>query len=151
MHGRRHTLTWLMTAFMPSALILMTMMWWAVPQAPAYVFIAFIAVAVADMLAGVIGFRFGRHRFMTRALFTTKNLHPLTRGLRLCGSDTTAVIICMHHIGALPPHQYQLWPALLILPPALTLAEAKSPHTWDEPVMFLTAMLAALLIVRVRA
>jgi dolichol kinase len=144
---RPHTLTWLMTAFVASAVILLTMMWWAVPQAPAYVFIAFIAVAVGDLLAGVVGFRFGRHRFTTRALFTSKTYTRSLEGSACVFLTTVAAILYMHSNNSLPAAQ--LWPALAILPLALTIAEAKSPHTWDEPVMFLTAMVAAMGIIKV--
>jgi dolichol kinase len=142
---RPHTLTWFITAYVVSSILLLTMMWWAVPGQPAFVFVAFAAVAVGDLLAGAVGHRFGRHRYATAALFTSKTYTRSIEG-SACVFVTTAIAVLF--VGATLPFG-QFVAALIVLPIALTLAEAKSPHTWDEPVMFATAMLISLAIVHV--
>lgn len=141
---RPHTLMWLISGYVASSVILLTMMWWAVPNQPELVFVAFLGVAIGDLLAGAVGHRYGEHRYTTTALFTAKTFTRSWEG-SACVFATTFIAVLL--VGsALPLGQFVA--ALILMPMVLTVAEAKSPHTWDEPVMFLAAMITAMAIVK---
>ena len=138
---RPHTLAWLMTSYVVSSLILMAMIWGLPAAQSAFVIVAIVATGLGDTLAGAVGVRFGRHHYKTWALFTKKTYTRSYEG-SACMFAVTA--ICVWWLGgAFGP---AFWPALLILPPVLTLAEAQSPHTWDEPAVVAACGLGALFI-----
>lgn len=141
---RPHTLMWFTTGFIVSSAILMAMIWWAVPSFPPYVAVALASVGIGDLLAGAVGTRFGRHKYATTALFTDKTYTRSYEG-SACVFVVTLLAVLFFATG-LP--QGQFIASLIVLPVLMTLAEAKSPHTWDEPVMFFTAMIVSLAIVK---
>ncbi len=100
-------------------------------------------VLIGDLAAGAIGYRYGAHRYETSALFTTKTY---TRSLEgsACIFLTTLIVLLL--VADQVPAT-QLVAALILLPLALTVAEARSPHTWDEPVMTLVGTMVCLGIV----
>jgi dolichol kinase len=120
-------------------------MWWAVPGQPAFVLIAIASVSLGDLLAGAVGHRFGRHRYATTAMFTDKTYTRSWEG-SACVFATTLIAVVLVRSG-LTPNQF--FTTLLVVPVVLTLAEAKSPHTWDEPIMFFAAMISAMAIVAI--
>lgn len=142
---RPHTISWFLSGFAASSILLMIMMWLAAPDQPAYVFVAFMAVAVGDLLAGVVGQRFGRHSYRTGALFTRQSYTRTVEGSFCVAATTIAALLCVK--SNLPADQF--WLALALMPGALALAEAKSPHRWDEPVMLAAATAAAMAIVTI--
>jgi dolichol kinase len=142
---RPYTLTWFITAYIASAIIVLLMVFGIFPTQPAFVAIAVATVAIGDLLAGAIGYRFGKHRYKTRALFTSKTYTRSWEGSACV--FLTAVVAVLVFSGGMPMGQFVA--TLVAMPVILTLVEAWSPHTWDEPVMFLAALGIAWSIVHV--
>jgi dolichol kinase len=141
---RPHTLTWFATSYVVSSIILLATTWGVVSPSPypAYAAITFYTVAIGDLLAGSVGYHFGKHRYQTTALFTSKTY---TRSLEGSACVFLVTLLGVLAIGQMLPYA-QFIAALIVMPIMLTLAEAKSPHTWDEPAMFLAGMMSALAI-----
>ena len=97
--------------------------------------IPIIINGIGDGLAEPVGVRFGRHRYRTRALFTSRSYTRSLEGsaMVLC----SAVLVLLANFSAFT--STQLLVALLTIPIATTLAEAFSPHTVDAPLIFLSA------------
>jgi dolichol kinase len=136
---RPYTLIYFMTSYAACTLIFLLFIYAGGGFGP-YAVVAFYSIAIGDILAGLIGCHFGRLKYATRALFTTKTYTRSWEG-SACVYVTSLVAVLLMR-SSFPAAEFI--PALLILPVALTLAEAKSPHTWDEPVMALTAFLVAM-------
>ena len=97
------------------------------------IYISVLVAGIGDGLAEPVGVRFGRHTYRTRALFTKR---MYTRSLEgsacVLASGFLAVFLLR---GQLDPAQFAI--ALGVIPLAMTLAEAWSPHTWDGPFLYL--------------
>jgi phytol kinase len=108
---RPFTLLWLSTQLLATYAVLVVMLLWLGRYEKAtLIYITVLVAGIGDGLAEPVGVRFGRHTYSTRALFTDRRY---TRSLE--GSA------CV----------------LAIIPLAMTLAEAWSPHTWDGPFLYL--------------
>lgn len=90
-----------------------------------------------DGLAEPIGVRFGRHPYATYSIFTSRKY---VRTLE--GSATIfiigVIVVCMYR-EAFSATQFPV--ALISVPGAITIAEAISPHTWDDPLMIISGSL----------
>jgi dolichol kinase len=92
-----------------------------------------LVAGIGDGLAEPVGVRFGRHTYRTRALFTDRTYTRSLEGSAcVLASGFLAVFLLR---SQLDPTQLVL--ALAIIPLAMTLAEAWSPHTWDGPFLYL--------------
>jgi len=87
---------------------------WLAPETAAYLFVALFISGVGDALAEPVGLYFGRHSFVAVLL-----LHDF-------------------QINA------QSLVALALFPIIGTIAEAKSPHTWDQPFIIGTCAVTAI-------
>lgn len=134
---RPDTLLLFITSYIASGSIFLFTSLYALSNAPEIVFVIYVSVAVGDLLAGVIGHRFGRHRYVTRGMLANKSFSRSLEG-SLCVFATTVTAILLAP-GAFEPLRLVL--LILLLPLAMTLAEAWAPHTWDEPFMFLTGLM----------
>lgn len=141
---RPFTLIWLSTQIVAGFLVLLpllvTFARWGVPE---LIYIPILVNAVGDGLAEPVGVRYGRHTYRVRALFTEKQY---TRSLEgsACVFLTCVVVICLFRESFTPA---QFWTALAAVPILMTLAEARSPHTWDTPILFVVGGLSLLGIV----
>jgi len=89
------------------------------------------AIGLGDGLAEPIGKRFGKHKYKTRAVFTDKEF---TRSYE--GSANVWFWTLMGVLYASPELNWaQIIFLAVLLPPAMTITEAKSPHTCDNPFM----------------
>ena len=100
------------------------------------------AKGFGDLVAGVVGYRFGKYRYRTVALGTTKTYTRSWEGTACLWLITFAAVF---YFGSHLPHG-QFIAALIAMPVIMALAEAKSPHTWDEPVMMGAALLTSVAI-----
>lgn len=102
--------------------------------------IPIFASGVGDALAEIIGKRWGRHQYTTRAIFGNRVYTRSYEGSAMVFLTTIAVslIIAAGYDFQLPLY---FWKAAILLPITLTLAEAKAPHTWDNPLLYLTGYL----------
>ena len=99
----------------------------------------FISV-FGDGLAEPVGYKFGRHKYKTRALFTKRLYERSWEGSTCVFLSAIAIILAMYHTMTF----LQLIYMLILMPPLMTLTEAKSPHTWDNPFMHLAGGLVTM-------
>lgn len=102
-------------------------------QLPQLLTVLILINGIGDGLAEPVGVRFGRHRYAVRALFTQKIYQRSLEG---------SACVFLSALGALwfysDAFSTAEWiAALLLVPAAVTLAEARSPHTVDSPLIFL--------------
>lgn len=89
--------------------------------------------AIGDGLAEPVGVTWGKHKYKVRALFTKNEYHRTLEGSACVFlTAVAAVLVYGQHFTGL-----QMTVALVSLPVVATLAEAKAPHTWDSPFIFL--------------
>lgn len=93
--------------------------------------IPMLIIVFGDGLAEPIGIRFGKHKYTAYSIF------PIKKYVRsLEGSLTVFIVsIIIIFIFGHPFNHTQFLIALATIPIAMTLAEAFSPHTWDDPLM----------------
>jgi len=97
------------------------------------IFITVFVSTFGDGLAEPIGVTFGRMRYQTRALFTTRKYHRTIEGSACVFlAAISGTITMMDHMTSI-----QFWAMLIAMPVCLTLTEAKAPHTWDNPFLHL--------------
>jgi dolichol kinase len=132
---RPYTLLWLQTQILAGYAVIIPLAWlFAQRGMPELMLIPILINGVGDGLAEPVGVRWGRHHYRVRAL---NGGRVYTRSLE--GSACVLVVgvltILLFHGSLTAP---QFWLALAVVPLAMTLAEAFSPHTWDTPFLFLT-------------
>ena len=98
--------------------------------------------AVGDGLAEPIGITWGKHKYKVKALFTTKLYERSLQGSACVFGVGVAALIIYHNSFS----TFQFTTALFFVPLVATVSEAKSPHTWDSPFIFLFTGLSLLLI-----
>jgi len=130
-----NTLSWLVSQTVAGLLVLwLTQYVWLIIGIPVeLLYITVLATTFGDGLAEPVGIRFGRHAYVTKGFFVDKTF---TRTLE--GSATVFVmsmLFCILFSDYFDSSQFVLLCA--IFPLALTLTEAKSPHTWDTPFLFI--------------
>ncbi len=96
------------------------------------VLIPVLITAIGDGFAEPVGVRFGKHKYRVKALFTDKQYYRSLEG-SACVFIASLLIIGAHHALFTP---IQFMAAMVIMPIAMTLTEAFSPHTWDTPTLF---------------
>ncbi|HYN11124.1 MAG TPA: hypothetical protein VET51_00585 [Burkholderiales bacterium] len=131
---RPYTLLWLTTQIFATYVVLIAMLVWLqqYDKVP-LIYITVLVAGIGDGLAEPIGVRFGRHTYRTRALFTDRTYTRSLEGSACVLMSAVLAIFLMR--SQLEGTQFFL--ALLVIPAAMTLAEAWSPHTWDGPFLYL--------------
>lgn len=131
---RPFTVLWIVTQFMANYMILIPMiMLYARFDIQHLITLPLLITVVGDGLAEPIGVRFGRHRYKVNALFTNRLYHRTLEGSACVFISCVIGIAAFHTFFTV----HQFIAAMLVLPLVVTLAEAFSPHTWDNPLMFL--------------
>jgi len=88
-------------------------------------------IVFGDGLAEPIGIRFGKHKYAVYSIFPIKKyVRSLEGSLTVFITSVIIIFIFMHSFS-----HAQLLITLVTVPIAMTLAEAFSPHTWDDPLM----------------
>ena len=131
---RPFTLLWLSTQLLATYAVLVVMLLWLGRyEKTALIYITVLVAGIGDGLAEPVGVRFGRHTYSTRALFTSRRYTRSLEGSAcVLASGFLAVLLLCPQLDEM---QFVL--ALAIIPLAMTLAEAWSPHTWDGPFLYL--------------
>jgi dolichol kinase len=140
---RPYTLAWLLTQIATTYVVLLIFLVWLQSyDKVALIYVTVLVAAIGDGLAEPVGVRFGRHRYGTRALFTDRRY---TRSLEgsACVLASGFLAVCLLR-EQFQPTQFAL--ALAIIPAAMTLAEAWSPHTWDGPFLYLAGGLSTIAV-----
>jgi len=130
---RPHTLSWLFTQFLASIMVIIPI---AIVSEVSFdiawenigLFVICLAM-IGDGFAEPVGIRFGKRRYKTFALFTRKRYFRTVEGSLAVFIATFFVVIVFNDLFTSEQFLY----AILILPLAITLTEALSPHTWDSP------------------
>jgi phytol kinase len=132
---RPFTLTWLTTQILVTyAVFVVMLLWLGRYEKTALAYIMVLVMGVGDALAEPVGYRFGRHKYRTRALFTERTYTRSLEGSAcVLLSAVLAILLVGEHLTG-----PQFWLALFVIPPVVTVAEALSPHTWDGPFLYLT-------------
>ncbi len=132
---RPFTLLWLTTQVLATYVVLIgVLVWLDGYERVTLIYITVIIAGIGDGLAEPVGVRFGRHTYTTRALFSDRRYTRSMEGSAcvLLSGILACVLMRDQLVGA------EFWIALAIIPAAMTLAEAWSPHTWDSPFLYLT-------------
>jgi len=136
---RPFTLWWLTSQNLTTyAVILLLVKLLSFVEAQALISISLLASGIGDSLAEPVGTRFGKHKYSTKGFFCDRTYSRSLEG-SACVLLTTVVGVWLCR-GIFTPTQ--LIVAYAILPLLLTIAEAKSPHTWDNPFIMLSGGLA---------
>lgn len=130
---RPYTLRWLATQILATYLVLLVVLVLLERyDKVALIYITVLVAAIGDGLAEPVGVRFGRFAYRTRALFTERTYVRTLEGSACVLLSGFLAVYLMR--GQLTPQQFL--PALALIPIAMTLAEAWSPHTWDGPFLY---------------
>jgi dolichol kinase len=131
---RPFTLLWLSTQFVATYVVVILLIAWLTQyEKQALMYILLLVAGIGDGLAEPIGIRFGRHKYRVKALFTDRTYTRSLEGSACVFLSALLAIFLLHQ--HFTPTQFVL--ALLVIPIAMTLAEAFSPHTWDGPILYL--------------
>jgi phytol kinase len=104
--------------------------------------IAILITVFGDGLAEPIGIRFGKHKYTTYSIFPRKKyLRSLEGSLTVFITGIIVILIFKHSFT-----NTQFLIALAVIPIAMTLTEAVSPHTLDNPLLVITGSALTLLI-----
>lgn len=107
--------------------------------------ITWLIAGIGDGLAEPVGVRFGKRTYKVYALFTDRKYTRTLEG-SLCVFLSGILAVALH-IEVL--NQQQLILAMLIIPIAMTFAEALSPHTWDGPFLYLVGGASTVLVLEI--
>jgi dolichol kinase len=98
-----------------------------------YVFIPLLILTLGDGLAEPVGTRWGYHKYTVKGLFVNRRYTRSYQG-SLCVAFFSVVSVLVYY------HEFSkagITFTLSTLPICMTLTEAKSPHTWDNPLLLL--------------
>lgn len=131
---RPFTLIWISTQIVATYLVLIVMVHWLTQYDKAVlIYITVLVAAIGDGLAEPVGVRFGKRKYVVPALFTdTKYTRSIEGSLCVFLTGIIAVLLLSEQLT-----QLQVIIGLLLIPIAMTVAEALSPHTWDGPFLYL--------------
>lgn len=140
---RPHTLKWLFTQYLTTYIVALPL--WLLFDRLGHteaIPIIILINAIGDGLAEPVGITWGKHKYKVKALFTKTTY---TRSLQgsACVFIVSFLAIAVYYNSFNPT---QLIVAFIAVPIVATLAEAKSPHTWDSPFIFLFTGIALLFI-----
>lgn len=143
---RPYTLLWFISQMLAIALFQMPMTQYFVSEGvwSLYLISAF-ANGLGDGLAEPIGKIYGKKKYKVIALFSNREY---TRSY--VGSATvfiaTAIGVLINY-SVLSAIQFSI--LLVVMPPLMTIIEAKSPHTWDNAFMFAACWAVIALVLQV--
>lgn len=98
--------------------------------------------AFGDGLAEPVGIRFGRYRYEVTSLFSDRVYTRSVAGSSMVVLSTILTLISMSWLFS----SGQLLLLTIIMPPLMTAVEAFSPHTWDNPFLYLAGGLTVYLV-----
>lgn len=98
-----------------------------------FIFIPLIILTLGDGLAEPVGTRFGYHKYKVKGLFVKEEYTRSIQG-SLCVTFFSIVSVLIYYNDFT---KASITFSLLVLPIVMTLTEAKSPHTWDNPILLL--------------
>ena len=129
---RPYTLLWYVMQEITGYLVVMP----AITIYEKYNILALLSIPIlvsvfGDGLAEPIGIKFGKHKYHVNALFVNRKYVRSIEGSSIVFISSILVVAFFHPFFT--SIQYLI--AMLVLPIAMTLAEAYSPHTFDNPLI----------------
>merc|ERR1719181_232918 len=96
-----------------------------------------MVAGLGDGLAEPVGVHVGTHKYEVGAIMAGKDARKYTRSIEgsCCVAWFSYVFVAMRWY--LFPTATAFWLSMLLLPPLMAWAEARSPHTMDTPFLFL--------------
>jgi dolichol kinase len=140
---RPFTLKWLCTQYLATYLVAIPL--WVFFNSMHHqeaIMIIILINAIGDGLAEPIGITWGKNKYQVKALFTSNTYTRSIQG-SACVYITGVIVVALFH-NYFSSTQFIV--SLFAVPLVATLAEAKSPHTWDSPFIFLFTGITLLLI-----
>jgi phytol kinase len=140
---RPYTLIWISTQIVATYLALIGMVYWLSQyEKTSLIYITVLVAGIGDGLAEPVGVRFGKRKYTVGALFTDKQYTRTLEGsLCVFASGIFAVALMSGQLD-----KAELILAYIFIPIAMTLAEARSPHTWDGPFLYLAGGIATVAV-----
>jgi dolichol kinase len=143
---RPFTLKWLVTSLIATWIAIVA---WLIllPRTQNYLMTALFIAGVGDALAEPVGLRFGRHTYAVRA-FGTDRLYDRSLEGSACVfiSGVVGVALFVWQSGSWLSNAL----AMLVIPIAATYAEARSPHTWDQPIIITACAFATAAVLAIQ-
>ena len=141
-----HTIVWMATEAVATAAVIMA----AVPVIGYFasqraiddrvltglMLIPVFASGIGDALAEIVGKKWGRHAYTTRAFFGGRRYTRTYEGSAMVFITTIVTGVCVAFMFSFQLPAF-FWKSFILLPFTLTLAEALAPHTWDNPILYL--------------
>lgn len=96
------------------------------------ILIPILITGIGDGLAEPVGIRFGKHKYQTRALCSSRKYTRSYEGsscVLIVGFISVAILYRTFN------NLNQFLAAFFVVPVVMTLVEAYSPHTWDAPTL----------------
>lgn len=103
--------------------------------APELVLIPLLVTGLGDGFAEIVGRAFGRHKYRASAMCARKLYTRSIEGSAMLVLAGVGAVGAMFAWGALDARQ--LAAGLVLIPVPMAVAEAKSPHSWDNPFLLL--------------
>jgi len=142
---RPNTLKWIVAGnVVPGQILIVIFRYffsWTNQQDLVYIFI--MITGIGDGLAEPVGIAWGRHKYWTSGLFSDRKYQRSFEG-SACIYISGFIFCFIYWYAFAGP--WQMWVAALVLSPAMTYAEATSPHTIDTPFLMGVGGLLLLLI-----
>ena len=143
---RPHTLKWIFVQNLLAAIVMSILsVVFSINYIDELIYIPIFINAIGDGLAEPIGVRFGKHKYKTYALFSKKKYTRSIEG-SLCVFITSLVLIIIYTFYFTNIH---LLIALLVIPISMTISEAISPHTLDNPFLYLVCGILLTVIIQI--
>jgi phytol kinase len=141
---RPYTLIWFISQMIAVGVIMLPMTQYFVSKGMWSLYlIAAMSNGLGDGLAEPVGKIWGKRKYKVNALFTGREYTRSYAG-SACVAFFTALGVIINY-DVLTTSQLTL--LLLILPPLMTVIEAKSPHTWDNFLLYIACWLVLYLVV----
>ena len=131
---RPYTLLWVSTQVIVTYVaIVLVVVWLGQYGKQQLIYVAVLVAGIGDGLAEPVGVRFGRRKYRVTALFTDRTY---TRSLEGSACVFMSAVLALFVLRS-QFSDVQFYLSLGVVPIAMTLAEAVSPHTWDGPLLYL--------------
>lgn len=150
-----YTLMWLATEALATSFVVIAFTWIIYRYFSGYsdsdinivysmMLIPILGSSIGDALAEIVGKKWGKHSYKTRALFSSRQYTRSIEGSFMVFLSTLVVGLAVAASSAVQIPNY-FWVSLCLLCVALPLTEAKSPHTWDNPFLYSVGYLVIIL------
>ena len=131
---RPYTLVWIFSQTFIGFIILalFSILWSKIGIPLELMYMTILTTTLGDGLAEPVGIRFGKHKYAVKGFFIDKTFYRSYEGSMVVYSVALILALAFMQIF----HGVGLAMIVILFPLAMTLTEAKSPHTWDTPFLF---------------